>query len=73
MCYITCAWQCIRPLILYDGKVHLTSRFEGTNDAVLSAVNTTGYMDEKVLTEYVQNEVLPNLSAKKARVVQIFI
>ena len=59
------AGRILKPLILHDGKVHLASRFEGTDDKVLLTVNVSGYMDEKIFAEYIKREVIPNMTATK--------
>ena len=63
------AGSVLRSLILYDGKVHLSDRFEGTRidgeDKAFIGVNNSGYMDEKVFTEYVKKELLPNMVAER--------
>ena len=55
----------IRPLILYDGKMHLLSRFDNTEDKVLIAVNTSGVMDNKTLLNYFGREIFPNVKCDK--------
>lgn len=59
------AGHMLRPLILYNGKVHMMSRFEGTGDRCWIGVNASGYMDCEVFTEYVKKELLPSMTARK--------
>lgn len=56
-----------RPLILYDGKVNLMSRFEGTDDGCWISTNPSGWMDPDIFAEYVREEILPNLNAEKVK------
>ncbi|XP_055344218.1 uncharacterized protein LOC129592252 [Paramacrobiotus metropolitanus] len=55
----------LRPLILYDGKMHLTSRIAGTEDRCWLGVNRSGIMDNDVFLEYFEKEVIPNMTAEK--------
>ena len=49
----------LRPVVLYDGKMHIRSRFDGTFDDVLIGVNNSGVMDNKTMVEYFRKELLP--------------
>ena len=42
----------LRPLVLYDGKLHLESMYEGTADRLHVAVNESGMMDPAVFKKY---------------------
>ncbi len=53
----------LRPLILYDGKVDLLSRLDGTNDRCWVGTNSSGYMDNDLFTAYFKHEVIPNMTA----------
>ncbi|XP_055351928.1 uncharacterized protein LOC129598178 [Paramacrobiotus metropolitanus] len=55
----------LRPLILYDGKMHIASRYRGTQDRCWLGVNHSGVMDTDVFLEYFEKEVLPRLTAPK--------
>lgn len=54
-----------RPLALYDGKVNLLSRLEGTDDNCCVSTDPSGWMDPDVLTEYFRLEIIPKLTADK--------
>ena len=58
------AGKTMRPLILYDGKVHLTYRFN-PKELCSIGVNPLGYMDCAIFREYVEKELIPNTIAKK--------
>ena len=58
------AGRMLRPLILYDGKLHATSRFDEDKRCWIG-VNGSGYMDCAVFTAYVKNELIPSMTAKK--------
>ena len=45
----------------YDGKLHLESMHQGTEDKIHVAVNESGMMDPFVFTKYFQEELIPNL------------
>ncbi|GAU97117.1 hypothetical protein RvY_08470 [Ramazzottius varieornatus] len=53
-----------KPLVLYDGVLHLGSIYDNTNDKLYVAVNRKGVMDHKVLTDYFRQEMLPNAPDK---------
>ena len=55
----------LRPLVLYDGKLHLQSMFEGTEDKIHVAVNQSGMMDPFVFTTYFQKEIILSLVCQK--------
>jgi hypothetical protein len=55
----------LRPLILYDGKVNLVSRLDGTHDQCLIATNASGYMDNVLFTAYIKEELIPRMTAMK--------
>lgn len=41
----------LRPLITFNGKVHIASRFNGINDLSYLSVNNLGVMDNKIFTK----------------------
>ena len=55
----------LRALILFDGKVQLSSRFEGTEDRCWIGVNPSGWMKNQNFTSYVVNELIPAMTADK--------
>ena len=55
----------IRPLILFNGKVYLSSWFDGIGEDVVIRLNGSGIMDELNLMEYMKNQVIPTMVAKK--------
>ena len=55
----------LRALILFDGKVQLSSRFEGTEDRCWIGVNPSGWMDNPNFTSYVVSELIPAMTADK--------
>ncbi|GAU90271.1 hypothetical protein RvY_02709 [Ramazzottius varieornatus] len=58
------AGRVFKPLVLFDGVLHLGSMYDNTKDKLYVAVNRSGVMDHKVLTDYVRQEVLPNAPDK---------
>ncbi|GAV08498.1 hypothetical protein RvY_18180 [Ramazzottius varieornatus] len=52
------------PLVLFDRVLYLGSMYDNTKDKVYVAVNRSGVMDHKVLTDYFRQEVLPNAPDK---------
>ena len=60
----------LRPFILFDGKVQLASRFEGTEDKVWIGVNNSGYIDNPNFTAFVVNELIPAMTADKVFLVR---
>ncbi|GAV01518.1 hypothetical protein RvY_12217 [Ramazzottius varieornatus] len=54
-----------KPLVLFDGVLHLGSMYDNTKDKLYVAVNRSGVMDHKVLTDYFRQEVLPNAPHKE--------
>ncbi|XP_055344557.1 uncharacterized protein LOC129592525 [Paramacrobiotus metropolitanus] len=59
------AGEILRPLILFDGKVVLASRFEGTDDKCYIGFNSSGVMDNSTFTSYIREEVIPKMTAAK--------
>ena len=57
----------LRPCVLYDGKLHLESMHQGTEDKIHVAVNESGMMDPFVFTKYFQEELIPHLVCQKVR------
>ena len=53
------------PLILYDGKRQLMDRLDSTNDECAVAVNASGWMDDCHFTAYVEQFLLPRMTAPK--------
>ena len=53
------------PLILYDGKLHLSERFEGTEDKCVIGVNKSGWMDCPIFADYVKKILLPSIVPRK--------
>jgi len=54
-----------RPLILFNGKVFLTSWFEGLDNLAVVAVNESGMMDPVTLVGYFEKEIVPKLVCSK--------
>lgn len=54
-----------RPLVLYDGRLQISSRFDGTEDKVLIGVNRSGWMDNEYFAAFVREELLPKITADK--------
>ena len=54
-----------KPLVLFDGTLHLRSWYENTENRVHVGTNGSGTMDADILTMYFEKEILPNLTAKK--------
>ncbi|XP_055356532.1 uncharacterized protein LOC129601694 [Paramacrobiotus metropolitanus] len=59
------AGEILRPLILFDGKVFLASRFDGTDDRCHMGFNSSGVMDNSTFTSYIREEVIPKMTAAK--------
>jgi hypothetical protein len=57
-----------RPFILYDGKVNLRSRLEGTHDQIVTGTNRSGYMDTSMFTLYVLQELIPKIEGQKVSI-----
>ena len=57
--------QMLRPRVLYDGKLHLQSMHDGTEDRIHVAVNESGMMDPFVFKKYFEEGLFLNLSVKK--------
>ena len=55
----------LRPLILFDGKVLMGFRFNGTDDRCYIAVNSSGIMDCGKFADYIRTEVIPSMTAVK--------
>lgn len=55
----------LRTLILFDGKVQIVSRFDGTDDGCFIGVNDSGVMDNEIFKRYVDLEHIPNMTAVK--------
>lgn len=53
------AGMMLRPFVLYDGKVQLNSKFEGTENKCLLGVNKSGWMDNPNFTSYIEEELIP--------------
>ena len=55
----------LRPLVLYDGKLHLESMYEGTADKIYVAVNESGMMDPAIFMKYFEEEIVLKLVCQK--------
>ena len=53
------------PLVLFDGKVQLLDRLDGTDDKCVVGVNASGWMDCPNFTAYVREFLLPNMTTHK--------
>ncbi|GAV07148.1 hypothetical protein RvY_17023 [Ramazzottius varieornatus] len=53
-----------RPLVLFDGVMHLQSMFDNTEGKLYIAVNATGVMNPEVMTDYFRKVILPNAPQK---------
>lgn len=51
------AEKVLRPLILFDGVVHLGSGHDGTGGECLFAVNPSGVMDQFFFTNNINNQL----------------
>lgn len=55
----------LRPLILFDGKMHIGSRSGGTENECLLGVDKSVVMDADIFMKYVTIELLPKMTADK--------
>ncbi|XP_055357049.1 uncharacterized protein LOC129602107 [Paramacrobiotus metropolitanus] len=59
------AGEILRTLILFDGKVFLTSHFHETSNRCHIGFNSSGVMDNATFTSYIREEVIPRMTAEK--------
>ncbi|XP_055349060.1 uncharacterized protein LOC129595950 [Paramacrobiotus metropolitanus] len=59
------AGEIMRPLILFDGKVMMASRLDGTDDRCYVGVNNSGIMDTETFVNYLRRVVIPAMTADK--------
>ena len=52
----------LRPLVIFNGIMHIDSRWENTEERCWIGVNLSGYMDCPLFTEYVKAELIPRMT-----------
>ncbi|GAU97574.1 hypothetical protein RvY_08848 [Ramazzottius varieornatus] len=61
------AGKIYKPLVLFDGIMHLESMFDNTDGKLYNAVNGSGVMDCDLITDYFRKVILPDAPQKMTR------